>query len=63
MFESLPKQLLDQDIDQIFQVIIKKSTDSNVFMGESAEKALMSLCRNIPETKLLPSLLALKGHK
>ena len=63
MFESLPKQLLEQDIDYIFQVLIKKSTDSNVFMAEEGERSLISMCRNLTEQKVLNSLMVQKSNK
>ena len=49
MFEYLPKQVIEQDIEGIFQVLLKKSIDSNVFMAEEAEKTLITMCRNLSE--------------
>ena len=57
MFESLPKQLIEQDIENMFSVIIKKSIDANVFMAEEAEKSLLSMCKNLQEQKLVACLM------
>ena len=63
MFDSLPKQLIEQDLDNIFQVLIKRSTDTNFFVAEEAEKTLNSMCRNLSEIKMLTALVALKNCK
>jgi hypothetical protein len=63
MFESLPKSLIESDLDGIFQVLLRRSLDTNLFVGEEAEKTLTSLCRNLPEQKLLHLLLANRAAK
>ena len=63
MFESLPKQLLEIDLEQMFLVLIKKTIDSNVFMAEEGERALMSMCRNMSEAKVLSALMVQKNNK
>jgi hypothetical protein len=40
----------------MFQVLIKKSIDSNIFMSEEAEKTIVAMCRNLPEAKMLSCL-------
>lgn len=49
MFEAVPKQVIEQDLDNMVTSLIKKSIDSNIFMAEEAEKTLISMCRNLPE--------------
>jgi hypothetical protein len=34
IFETLPKALLEPNLEQIFSVLIRKSIDSNVFMAD-----------------------------
>eukprot|EP00347_Sterkiella_histriomuscorum_P003381 403364519 len=63
MFESLPKALIEQDLEPIFQVLVKRSVDTNFFVAEEAEKTLMSMCRTVSETKMLSALLAQKTSK
>jgi len=58
MFDSLPKQLTEQDLDKIFQVLMKRSVDTNLFVSEEAEKTLASMCRNLSEGKMLSALMA-----
>ena len=37
---------MDPDIDNILKVLLKKATDTNSFLSEEAEKALVNLCTN-----------------
>lgn len=34
MFETVPKSLIEYDFEQIFQVLMKKSVDTNIFIFE-----------------------------
>jgi hypothetical protein len=45
MLESLPKVMVESSIDAIFNVLIKKCSDSSVFVAEEVEKTMMCLCR------------------
>lgn len=38
------KRCMDPDIDPILKVLVKKATDTNTFLSEEAEKALVNLC-------------------
>lgn len=58
MFETLPRQLIEQDMEGICNVLIKKSIDSSVFVVEESEKTLSSMCRNLPEQKMMNCLMA-----
>lgn len=58
MFESLPKQLIEQDLDLIFQVLIKRSIDTNIFIAEEADKTLQQMCRNLSEQKMITALMS-----
>ncbi|CDW78065.1 protein fam179b-like [Stylonychia lemnae] len=63
MFESLPKQLIEQDLDIIYQVLLKRSVDTNGFVAEEAEKTLISMCRAVSEQKMANALLQQKSSK
>ena len=36
---------MELDVDKLFNVLIKKSVDQNLFIAEEAEKALLQLCK------------------
>lgn len=63
MFEALPRPLIELDIEGMFNVLLKKSIDPNVFMAEEADKTLVSMCRNLSENKMLTCLMVQKSHK
>lgn len=56
MAESLGR-LLDADIETIIPCVIKKATDTNVFISEQAENCIISLCTYCGENRVLPALL------
>ena len=47
---------LDAFVDNMFPSLLKKAADTNVFILESADKALISLCMNASENKVFNSL-------
>ena len=57
MLECLPKQLIEPDLEGIFQVLIKRSIDTNTFVAEEADKTLVAMCRAVSENKILSALL------
>lgn len=40
------KRCMEPDIDNILKILLKKSSDTNIFISEEAEKALISMCSN-----------------
>lgn len=44
-YETIPKMLLENHTEKLFDSLLKKSSDSNVFMAEEAEKSLTTLVR------------------
>lgn len=56
MAESLGR-LLDSEIESILPCVIKKATDTNVFISEQAEKCIVSLCTFCGENRILPALI------
>jgi hypothetical protein len=53
MYSELPTKDLDSNVDVVMQALLKKSTDTNHFVSEQAEKALMMVCHASNETKVL----------
>ena len=50
------KRALDPYFDLIFSKLIKKALDTNSFISEEVKKALISLCSNCNENKVMTSL-------
>lgn len=63
MLETLPKQLIEPNLESIFQVLIKRSIDTNLFVSEEADKTLVAMCRAVSEGKIIASLLSQKSSK
>lgn len=55
MFDNIPKDV-DPSIEQIIPVLIKRAADTNVFITEQADKALVAACQNCSEVKIMSSL-------
>ena len=51
------KRCMDPDIDNIMKILLKKASDTNVFLSEEAEKCLISMCQNCQDSKVLQCLL------
>ena len=56
MFTELATKDLDPYIDVVLNTLIKKSTDTNHFVSEQAEKALMMVCNACTDTKVFNCL-------
>jgi flavorubredoxin len=56
------KRCVEPDLDNIIKLLLKKATDTNIFISEEAEKALVTMCNNCNETKVLQILLALSSN-
>lgn len=52
---------LDSNIDLVMPALMKKSTDTNHFVSEQAEKALMMVCHACSETKVLNCITMVEG--
>jgi hypothetical protein len=48
----LPTKDLDPSVDLVIGALIKKATDTNQFVSEQAEKALMMVCHACNESKV-----------
>jgi len=51
------KRCVEPDLDGIIKLLLKKASDTNIFISEEAEKALISMCNNCNESKILQILL------
>lgn len=63
MMEQLPKQLVEQELETMTQVLMKKSSDSNAFMAAEADKCLITMCNNLSEGKMLQQLANYNKNK
>lgn len=45
--------MLDSDLDSIFSKLIKKTLDTNSFISEQVHRALISVCSNCNETRVV----------
>lgn len=48
----MPTKDLDPSVDLVIGALIKKATDTNQFVSEQAEKALMMVCHACNESKV-----------
>jgi hypothetical protein len=53
---SILKRSLDPYFDLMFSKLIKKALDTNSFISEEVKKALISICSNCNEAKVMSSL-------
>lgn len=53
VYSELSTKDLDSNIELVLPAILKKSTDTNHFVSEQAEKALMMVCHACSESKVL----------
>jgi hypothetical protein len=49
IIESVPARDIDSHIDTIIPPLIKKAADTNLFLSESAVKALTAACHMLSE--------------
>ena len=57
MCQFLPRSL-DSDIDAISSLLLRKAVDTNIFLSESALKALTFMCQYCNEGKVVTGILA-----
>jgi hypothetical protein len=56
LVENLPARDMDPLIDSILPPLLKKAADTNVFISESADQALVTICSRLSEPKVFTSL-------
>lgn len=61
IYSELNQKDLDSNIDLVMPVLMKKSTDTNHFVSEQAEKALMMVCHACSESKVLNCITMVEG--
>jgi len=62
VFENLGKKS-DSILDNVIPMLLKKAADTNAFIAEEAEKALVKAWENCSETKLVSAALSLSNTK
>lgn len=56
LFKNCSKNI--DDLESLSTVLIKKSSDTNIFISSEAERTLISMCTYLPETKVFSTLNA-----
>ena len=56
MFSELQPRDVDNHIETVMPIVIKRATDTNAFISESAEKCLIAICNNCTETRVFAAL-------
>lgn len=56
ILENIAQRDCDAMMDTILPALLKKAADTNVFIQESADKALIACCFNGSETKVFATL-------
>jgi hypothetical protein len=62
VFENLGKKV-DSILDHVIPMLLKKAADTNAFIAEEAEKALVRACENCSELKIVTAALSLSKVK
>lgn len=47
---------MDSHIETVMPVVIKRSTDTNAFISEEAQKTIIAMCNNCTETRVFSAL-------
>jgi hypothetical protein len=58
VFENLGKKA-DPILDNVIPMLLKKAADTNAFIAEEAEKALVKACETCSESKIISAALTL----
>jgi CLASP N terminal len=56
MFTYL-KRCMEPDLDNLVKILLKKGTDTNSFISEESENALISMCTHCMDSKVLSVLM------
>jgi hypothetical protein len=57
------KKGLDTELDSIFTKLLKKTLDTNSFISEEVRRALISICSNGNESKVLNLLMNARSSR
>ncbi len=58
MFSELPPRDVDNHIETVMPIVIKRATDTNQFISSEADKTLIAICNNCTETRVFAALQA-----
>lgn len=56
MFSYL-KRCMEPDLDNLVKILLKKGTDTNSFISDESERALISMCTHCMDSKVLSVLM------
>jgi hypothetical protein len=56
MFSELSPRDLDSHIETLMPILLKRSTDTNQFISQEAEKSLIAIVNNCTETRVFAAL-------
>ena len=62
LYSELPTKILDSNLDLVIGALLKKATDTNHFVSEQAEKALVMICSACTDSKVFNSLQVVNGR-
>lgn len=54
---SQASQVVEPELEHVLNTVLRRSTDTNVFIAEEAEKTLVLACTHCSEHKVLPFLI------
>lgn len=54
---------MDPEIEKCMTILLKKATDTNLFIAEAAQTALSKMCIHTTESKVIHSLLPHSDQK
>jgi len=57
MFQFL-KRCMEPNLDSLMKILLKKGTDTNSFISDEADNAMVSMCNNCMDSKVLQVILA-----
>lgn len=52
------KRCMEPYLDNLIKILLKKGSDTNSFISDEADQALVSLCNSCSDTKVLQIVLA-----
>ena len=58
VFKLLPRQMENGDLETLTTIVLKKATDTNTFLSESADVALNNMCDCCNEVKAFLAIQA-----
>jgi hypothetical protein len=54
---------MEHHLDGLIPLIVKRASDTNVFIAEEGIESLLAMCHNCNESKVLQYLLLINGNR